>query len=296
VFGAIILIGDESKMFSAGDLKLVTAIAMQAAPAIEIAHLHQVELEKAVIERDLQTAYKVQSGLLPRNVPILDGWKLAAYWKPAREVGGDFYEFIPLPDGRLVIAIADVSDKGVPAALVMANTHSVLRAITANLGESELVTPGMLLTRVNNVLYDNTPMNMFITCLLTILDVQTGQVWYANAGHNLPYKSTAEGIIELHATGVPLAIFPGVIYENHETSLGYGDSLLMYSDGLVEVHDLQGEMFGFSRLYQLLSNQNGSALLKGDALIQYLLSSLGEFTGPDWEQEDDVTIVALDRG
>jgi sigma-B regulation protein RsbU (phosphoserine phosphatase) len=93
----------------------------------------------------------------------------------------------------------------------MANTHSVLRAVTTNLGESESVTPGMLLSRVNNVLYDNTPMNMFITCLLAILDIQTGQVWFANAGHNLPYKCTAEGVIELHATGVPLAIFPGVI-------------------------------------------------------------------------------------
>ena len=296
VFGAIILIGDESKVFTAGDLKLVSAIAMQTAPAIEIAHLHQMELEKAVIERDLQTAYQVQSGLLPREMPRLDGWHLAAYWKPAREVGGDFYEFIPLPDGRFAIAVADVSDKGVPAALVMANTHSVLRAITTSLNEDDLVTPGMLLSRVNTVLYDSIPMNMFITCLLVILDLQTGHIWFANAGHNLPYKRSAEGVIELHATGVPLAVFPDITYDEYETSLGFGESLLMYSDGLVEVHDAQGEMYGFNRLYQSMGNHGGSAPLKGEALIQYLLSRLDEFTGPDWEQEDDVTIVALDRG
>lgn len=296
VLGAIILIGDETKVFSAGDLKLVSTIAMQTAPAIEIAHLHQMELEKAFIERDLQTAYQVQAGLLPHTMPVLDGWRLAAYWKPAREVGGDFYEFIRLPDGRLGIAIADVSDKGVPAALVMANTHSVLRAITASYSEDEQITPGTLLSRVNSVLCDDTPMNMFITCLLVFLDLESGHVWYANAGHNLPYHRTAEGIFELYATGVPLAIFPGVVYDEHETQLMPGESLLMYSDGLVEAHDKSGDLFGTPRLYQTLSTQASIDSLKGNDLIQYLLSRLGDFTGPDWEQEDDVTMVVIDRG
>ena len=296
VLGAIILIGAETKVFTAGDLKLVSAIAMQTAPAIEIAHLHQVELEKAFIERDLQTAYQVQAGLLPNKMPVLDGWQLAAYWKPAREVGGDFYEFIRLPDGRLGIAIADVSDKGVPAALVMANTHSVLRAITASFEENEQITPGMLLSRINNVLCEDTPMNMFITCLLVFLDLDSGHVWYANAGHNLPYHRTSEGIFELYATGVPLAIFSGVVYDDHETQLKPGESLLMYSDGLVEAHDKSGDLFGTPRLYQVLTNQPGLIPLKGNDLIQYLLSRLGDFTGPDWEQEDDVTMVVLDRG
>jgi len=296
VLGAIILIGDETKVFTAGDLKLVSTIAMQTAPAIEIAHLHQMELEKAFIERDLQTAYQVQAGLLPHKMPVLDGWRLAAYWKPAREVGGDFYEFIHLPDGRLGIAIADVSDKGVPAALVMANTHSVLRAITASFGEDEQITPGMLLSRINSVLCDDTPMNMFITCLLVFLDLDSGHVWFANAGHNLPYHRTAEGIVELYATGVPLAIFPGVVYDEYETQLMPGESLLMYSDGLVEAHDKKGDLFGTPRLYQVLTNQAGLTPLKGNDLILYLLSRLGDFTGPDWEQEDDVTMVVLDRG
>ena len=296
IFGAIVLIGDDTKVFTAGDLKLVSTIAMQTAPAIEIAQLHQMELEKAFIERDLQTAYQVQAGLLPHTMPVLDGWQLAAYWKPAREVGGDFYEFLRLPDGRLGIAIADVSDKGVPAALVMANTHSVLRAMTASIGEDDQITPGILLSRINNILCDDTPLNMFITCLLVILDLDSGHVWFANAGHNLPYHRTAEGIFELYATGVPLAIFPDVIYDEFETQLMPGESLLMYSDGLVEAHDKNGELFGTPRLCQLLNNQARLNSLKGNDLIQYLLSKLGDFTGSDWEQEDDVTMVVLDRG
>ncbi len=112
--------------YTAGELKLLTAIAMQTAPAIEIAHLHQVELEHVRMERDLQVARQVQSGLLPRSLPEIPGWQVAALWQPAQAVGGDFYDFIRFPDGRLGLVIADVANKGVPAALVMANTRSIL--------------------------------------------------------------------------------------------------------------------------------------------------------------------------
>jgi serine phosphatase RsbU (regulator of sigma subunit) len=168
--------------------------------------------------------------------------------------------------------------------------------MTASIGEDDQITPGLLLSRINNILCDDTPMNMFITCLLVILDLHSGEMWYANAGHNLPYHSTSAGIIELYATGVPLAIFPGVIYDDHKIRLMPGESLLMYSDGLVEAHDKNGDLFGTPRLNQVLSNQARSIVLKGNDLIQHLLSKLGDFTGPDWEQEDDVTMVVLDRG
>jgi hypothetical protein len=118
--GVILFFSDGSRQFTANDLKLVNAVAMQTAPAIEIARFHQVELEKAVMERDLQTARQVQSALLPDKMPVLQGWRVSAHWQPARAVGGDFYEFIRFPGGGLGLAIADVTDKGVPAALVMA--------------------------------------------------------------------------------------------------------------------------------------------------------------------------------
>lgn len=295
VLGAVIMVGGESRIFTAGDLKLVSTVAMQTAPAIEIANLHQKELEQAVLERDLQTAYRVQAGLLPHEMPHMDGWNVAAYWKPAREVGGDFYEFFPLPDGRQGIAIADVSDKGVSAALVMANTHSVLRGVAASLPDDELVMPGDLLARINNVLCEDTPMSMFITCLLILVDPQSGRLCFSNAGHNLPYIRKANGAIELHATGVPLGIFPNMTYDSSEAELGRGESLIMYSDGLVEAHNQQGEMFGYQRLDALMDNHGGAEASKGEDFIRYLLSQLNEFAGPHWDQEDDVTIVAIDR-
>ncbi len=295
VFGAVLLAGDPVRPFSAGDLKLLNAIAMQTAPAIEIAHLHQIELEKVRLERDLNMARRVQTGMLPSQMPVIEGWRLAAHWQPARMVSGDLYDFIHFPDGKLGLVIADVTDKGVPAALFMANTRSVLRGVVASLGNQGSEAPGRLLAQVNEVLGEDSPMNMFVTCLLVVLDLQNGRIRYANAGHNPPYLRTSEGAVELRAKGVPLGIFPDMEYEEKEVALKPGESLLMYSDGLVEAHNPEGEMFGFPRLRRLLTETPDGKRLEGQALIQYLTSQLAEFTGANWEQEDDVTLVTLER-
>jgi serine phosphatase RsbU (regulator of sigma subunit) len=295
VFGAIVMIGDSNRQFTAGDLKLVNTIAMQTAPAIEIAALHQFELEKVRLERDLHTAFQVQSGLLPRNMPVLEGWHLAAYWQPARIVSGDFYDFIKFPDGTLGLAIADVSDKGMPAALVMANTRSVLHAVAVSAGKRGHESPGKILAQANNLLCEDMPMNMFVTCQLALLNPRSGLVTFANAGHNLPYQRTAHGTIQLHATGLPLGLFTNINYEDKETILGHGESLLMYSDGLTEAHNPQGVMFDYPRLCKLLEYQPGEEPLVGDDLIRFLMQKLAEFTGPNLEQEDDVTLLTLTR-
>ncbi|HLE14923.1 MAG TPA: GAF domain-containing SpoIIE family protein phosphatase [Anaerolineales bacterium] len=295
VSGVIILVNDPSKPFTAGELKLVSAIAMQTAPAIEIAYLHQLELEKERMDMDLKMAHQVQSGLLPRNMPVMEGWKVAAHWQPAREVSGDFYEFIEFPHGKYGFAIADVTDKGMPAALVMANTRSVLRAVAAVAGRSKNLSPGRLLSRANNVLCQDMPMNMFTTCFLVVLEPASGRIVYANAGQNLPYLRTEQGTQELNARGMPLGLFRDIVYEEKEAVIGRGDSLLMYSDGLVEAHNPHGEMYGNPRLEQVLSIHTRAHPLDGQALIQYLLDDLRSFTGPDWEQEDDVTFLTLER-
>jgi serine phosphatase RsbU (regulator of sigma subunit) len=293
--GAVILAGGTTRQFSANDLKLLNTVAMQAAPALEIAHLHQLELQRARLERDLHTARQVQSSLLPSKMPELDGWRVSAYWQPAREVGGDFYEFIHLRNGRLALAVADVTDKGVPSALMMANTRSVLRAVAGISRHSKGLSPGKLLAQVNNLLCDDMPTNMFVTCLLVILDPATGRATFANAGHNLAFLRTATSVIELRARGVPLGLFPDMEYEDKEVIFSAGESLLMYSDGLIEAHNLMGEMFGTGRLRQLLAYTNGKGPLQGERLIQHLLTELSSFTGPNWEQEDDVTLVTLER-
>lgn len=295
VFGVFVLIGDTSRAFTAGDLKLLNAIAMQTAPAIEIAHLHQIELEKAWLERDLQMAQRVQSGLLPGEMPVLSGWQLAAFWQPAHVVSGDLYDFIHFPDGKLGLVVADVTDKGMPAALLMANARSVLRGVAASAGRSGWDSPGRLLAQVNDVLSEETPMDMFVTCLLTVLDPQTGHVRYANAGHNPPYLCNSQGAMELRATGIPLGLFPDLEYEEKEVYLQSGDSLLLYSDGLVEAHDPQRVMFGFPRLHRVLSTLPDESRQDSEALLHYLMDRLTEFTNPGWEQEDDITMVALRR-
>ncbi len=295
VIGLFIVITTPTRSFTAGDLKLLNAIAMQTAPAIEIAHLHQLELEKAWMERDLQMAQKVQSGLLPSQMPVLPGWQLAAFWQPAHVVSGDLYDFIHLPDGKLCLVVADVTDKGMPAALLMANARSTLRGVAASAGRSGWDSPARLLAQVNDVLSEEIPMDMFVTCLLVVLDPKTGHVRYANAGHNPPYLCNAQGSQELRATGIPLGLFPDLEYEEKEIYLQSGDSLLMYSDGLVEAHDPQRVMFGFPRLHQILATLPEASRLDPQALLQFLMERLTEFTGPGWDQEDDITMVAVRR-
>jgi serine phosphatase RsbU (regulator of sigma subunit) len=223
-------------------------------------------------------------------VPDLPGYGLAAYYQPAREVGGDFYDFLELDDGRLGLVVGDVTDKGVPAALVMATTRTMLRA-----SAQRLDSPGEVLKRVNDVMVPDIPPNMFVTCLYAILDPATGRLHYANAGHDLPYRRRASGgaggAEELRATGMPLGLLPGMGYEEKEIVLERGDSVLFYSDGLVEAHDPHREMFGFPRLQGLV----GAHRSGGQELVNFLLSELARFTGEDWEQEDDITLVTLER-
>jgi serine phosphatase RsbU (regulator of sigma subunit) len=235
--------------------------------------------------RELSAARVIQQQLLPRELPSLPGWRMAAYYRPAREVGGDFYDLLELPNGQLVLVSGDATDKGIPAALVMATTHSILR------GEApRLVSAGAVLEQANDRLYPDIPAHMFVTCLYAVLDPTTGRLRYANAGHNLPCVATADGVTELRARGMPLGAMPGMRYEENEIYLAPGESVLFYSDGLVEAHDPRGEMFGFPRLRKVVENSAG-----GDHLIKECLAELEEFAGDGWEQEDDITLVTLER-
>jgi serine phosphatase RsbU (regulator of sigma subunit) len=295
VVGLFLLISDKGRAFTAGDLKLLTAIAQQTAPAIEIAHLHKMELENARLERDLQMARRVQAGLLPSQMPVIEGWEVAAFWQPARVVSGDLYDFILFPDGKLGLVVADVTDKGVPAALLMANARSVLRGVAASAGRSGWDAPGRLLMQVNEVLSAEMPMDMFVTCLLAVLDPHSGHLRYANAGHNPPYLRTSQGVLELRASGIPLGLFPDLEYEEKEVYLEDGDRLLIYSDGLVEAHNPEREMYGFPRLRAEIAAIAADLRPPGDAVIERLMQSLTEFTGPGWEQEDDITLLTISR-
>jgi serine phosphatase RsbU (regulator of sigma subunit)/anti-sigma regulatory factor (Ser/Thr protein kinase) len=275
--------------YSADDRKLLNDLAGHAAPAVRVAQLvreQEAEVrQRERIEQELRVAQLIQQQFLPHELPNLPGWKLGAYYGPAREVGGDFYDFIKLPDGQVGIVVGDVTDKGVPAALVMATTHSILRAEAPR-----LVAPSQVLTRVNELLVDEMPAHMFVTCLYAVLDPDSGRLRYANAGHNVPYVRTDDGVTELRATGMPLGLLPGMDYEEKEATLAPGDTVLLHSDGLAEAHNSAREMFGFPRVAALTGEADD-----GEVLIDRLLKELQEFTGPGVDQEDDITLVTLGR-
>lgn len=275
--------------YSGDDRKLLANLAAQAAPAVRVGQLvRQQEAEarsRERIEQELRVATLIQQQFLPKELPELGGWQVAAHYRPAREVSGDFYDFIELADGRVGIVAGDVTDKGVPAALVMATTRSILRGEAAH-----YTSPGKVLQRVNDLLVPDIPAQMFVTCLYGVLEPATGRFTYANAGHNVPYVTTEKGVVELRARGMPLGLMPDMVYEEKKATLAPGETVLLHSDGLIEAHNSEREMFGFPRLMQLMENPLGA-----DKLIDLLLTELDRFRSRDEEQEDDITLVALTR-
>ena len=249
------------------------------------AHLEQEIRERERVEQELMVARSIQQASLPKEVPQLEGWQIAPYYQPAREVGGDFYDFHLLPEGQLGLVVGDATGKGVPAALVMSTTCGMLR-----LAAQGFSSPGQMLGGVNEVLFPNIPSNMFVTCFYAILDPKSGRLSYANAGHDLPYLHRNGDTEELRARGMPLGLMPKMSYEEKETILHSGEAALLYSDGLVEAHDPAGEMFGFPRLRALIA-EHGEKLSLADLLLEELYS----FAGERWEQEDDITILTLRR-
>jgi serine phosphatase RsbU (regulator of sigma subunit) len=252
--------------------------------------LQQERIERERIEQELRVARTIQQAALPKEVPQLEGWQISPHYRPAREVGGDFYEFFELDDGRVGFAVGDATGKGVPAAFVMSATCALLGGVATASGSS----PGEVLERVNEALLARIPPNMFVTCFYAILEPQSGRLVYANAGHNLPCCRRDDehaAAADLSARGMPLGLMPGMSYEVKETVLAPGEGVLFYTDGLIEAHNSQGEMFGTPRLRSLLSERFES----GRGLSATLLDELERFTGDGWEQEDDITLLTLRR-
>jgi serine phosphatase RsbU (regulator of sigma subunit)/ketosteroid isomerase-like protein len=250
--------------------------------------LEHERIERERVEQELQVARSIQQASLPKEVPQLEGWEIYPYYQPAREVGGDFYDFHLLSDDRLGLVTGDATGKGVPAALVMSTTCGMLQLAAQALDSSS---PGDVLERVNETLLARIPPNMFVTCFYAILEPESGSLTYANAGHDLPYLHCNGEAEELSARGMPLGLMPGMSYEEKEIVLDAGESALFYSDGLVEAHDPEGEMFGFPRLRALIAEHGEQQRTLGD----FLLEELHSFVGEDWEQEDDITLLTLRR-
>ena len=248
--------------------------------------LEQERIDRERVEQELLVARRIQQASLPKEVPQLEGWHLSPYYQPAREVGGDFYDFFELEGGKVGLAVGDATGKGMPAALAVTASSSMLRAVAQDSSYS----PGEVLGRVNETLLARIPDNMFGTCFYCILDPPAGSLTYANAGHDLPYLRRGSEAEELRARGMPLGIMSGMDYEEKEIVLDVEEAALFYSDGLVEAHDPQGEMFGFPRLRALVADHDEER-----SLVNLLLEELNSFVGEGWDQEDDITLLTLRR-
>ncbi len=269
------------------DGKIVESWAGVDADELMVQLATQEARKRERVEQELRVARTIQQASLPKEVPQLEGWQISPHYRPAREVGGDFYEFFELDDGRVGFAVGDATGKGVPAAFVMSATCALLGGVATASGSS----PGKVLERINEAVLARIPPNMFVTCFYCILDPESGHLRYANAGHDLPYvRRRGSDAEELRARGMPLGLMPGMSYEEKEVTLDAGEAALFYSDGLVEAHGPKGEMFGFPRLRELVA-AHGEKRSLGDFLLEELYS----FVGKGWEQEDNITLLTLHR-
>ena len=242
-----------------------------------------------VLQNELDLASKMQQSILPTRFPEAPDFRIHGHMEPARAVGGDFYDVMPLENGRIGLAIADVSDKGVPASLFMMSTRTLLKGASVGLGE-----PGEVLGEVNDLLNDDNEAAMFVTVLYAIYDPASGAFAYANGGHNSPLLVRADGSSELLplTDGLALGVMPGYHYEQHSITIEPGSTLVLYTDGVTEAMNDAKEEFGVERLQAIFA---GAPPGSSGASSQAVFNAVQAFAG-DTPQSDDVTCLTLSRG
>ena len=294
IIGVVQLLNKKTGPFTIRDERLLSVMATQAAISIENARLYERELNQRLINQELDTARNIQTSFLPQSIPQIKGWDIAAYWRPMLSVAGDFYDFYPLPDGRLAVLIADVSGKGVPAALFMALSVTVLR-FAMGLGFS----PSELLYRANDAILADQRSTMFATTFVAYLDTTSGLVEFASAGHNPSLIFRAEQAARevnyhceyLNSVGVALGVFAEVSFEEQYRQMKTGDLLVFYTDGITEILDASGEEFGEERLERLVAeNASCTAQEIKDKIVQAV--SVFSHEGTPY---DDETLVIVKR-
>lgn len=272
--------------FSQDDLELLSGIAGQCAAALGNAHLHQELMKRQRLQQDLHLAERIQQSFLPRNIPEIPGFTFSARYEPAFEVGGDFYDFIELPEERVGIVIADVSGKGIAAALYMARLTRDLRYLA--LAESD---PARVLKWMNRAVLDNGQDDLFVTLVYLVLDIRNRHLTFANAGHMPPLvRRTSEGEV-LHldgGAGLPLGIMPDGDYSSETFQMEAGDTVLLYTDGLVEAMSPSRKMFGKASL----DASAGAADSSAKSLLARVVRSCQEHVG-EAAQFDDTTLVCF---
>lgn len=274
----------ETRVFDEAEVQLTEAIAAQAAIAIENARLYEAAIAKERMENELRLAAEIQGRLLPASPPQIPGFEIAAVSMPCRMVGGDFYDFLSLPDGKLGIAIADVCGKSVSGALLMAATRSAVRVQAEHTGP-----PARLVERVNRSLARDTRPEEFASLFYAVLEPGNRRLTYTNAGHNYPLLYRDDRVLSLDAGGMVCGVRDDNQYEQRTVELRSGDVLVLYTDGLNEARNLTDEMFGLDRLHQLVRAHLGEP---ASELVQRIIGAVQQFQRGR-EQSDDMTIMLV---
>jgi sigma-B regulation protein RsbU (phosphoserine phosphatase) len=277
----------EKKSFSDNDQRLLAIIATQSAQVVENARLNEREQTLMRMQEEVRLASKIQMELLPDSSPKFQGYAIAGRTMPAQVVGGDYFDFIPVDEHRIAVCLGDVTGKGLPASLLMANLQATLRSQTLN-----VESPKICLERSNRLLFQSTSPEKFATVFYAILDSQKNILFSSNAGQDHPYLfSTDKKIQRLSAGGIPLGMLGDFTYEEESTPLEPGDTLVIYSDGVPEAMNKNGELFGEERLASVLADSHHDA---PEAIIERIVAAIEEYAGTT-PQSDDVTIVVVKR-
>ncbi len=268
-------------------LEIITGVAQQAALAVQDDRLQAETIVRERLEREIQLARQIQQTFLPSEVVSPPGWNLDVRWRTARQVGGDFYDYFSLPGNRLAMVVADVSDKGMPAALYMTVARTLIRA-----SAQEDDSPAQILMRVNDLLLGDTQTGMFVTAIYAELSLDSGDIVYVNAGHNLPVLRRAGGSVEqLEKGGVALGAWEDITLVNRKLNLSSGDCLLFYTDGVTEAFSTEDEPFGDQRLLEAVSRSTDES---ASSILASVDTALQEFIGSN-PPSDDVTMLAVMR-
>jgi len=288
IIGVFQILNKHDGAFTKEDENFLEAFSVHAALAIENARLHQDIVEKERIEKELEIAGAIQRRLLPKQLPALPGYEIDAVARPSKDVGGDYYDLIKLSEGKYAFVIADVSGKGVPAALLVSTLHASLHAYI-----DSAVNLAQLVRRLNVVVHDNTEAERFITLFIAVLDPHDGSLMYVNAGHNFPFilRTEQSSIQPLSSTGLPLGMFDSVEFQQETVKLDPSEYLVLYTDGVTEAMNKSMDEYGEKRLRQvMIGNSDKSASGFMDAIV----SDVEKFVAGE-PQSDDLTMLVLKR-
>jgi serine phosphatase RsbU (regulator of sigma subunit) len=274
--------------FQPADLEVLASVAAQAAIAIDNAQLHERAIQPRAMEKELELAQQVKQSFLPQSRPEPAGYRFYDFYQPANQIGGDFFDYVLLPDGRIAILIADVVGHGVAAALLMAKLSSESRFCLAIEHE-----PGKVMARLNAKLCEDTLDDRFVTLVMAVLHPTSHELVVVNAGHMAPILCTGDGdVLEIGSeqSGLPLGIVPDIAYEQYAMKLALGQTFAMFTDGLTEAANENGELYGLERLRQ----QAATGLSSPRALVKRLVEDVQQFVGPR-APGDDMCIVSFGR-